>query len=101
MSQNKEIQLDEESKYDLELSVPSEIYKKEYKMIYIPSQSKILIENLDKKIKNNFIDLNSIEKVRFELIWFSNTLITYWFSLNHYLYFKTVVIKVIKKKYEF
>ena len=51
MNQNNEIQLDEESEYDSKPAVNKKIYGKEYKMIYIPSQSKILIENLEEKIQ--------------------------------------------------
>ena len=68
MNQNREIQLDEEFKYDSKLAVPNEIYGKEYKMIYIPSQSKVLFENMEEKLQKNFIDLKFFENVSFNFI---------------------------------
>ena len=68
MNQNREIQLDEEFKHDSKLAVSNEIYGKEYKMIYIPSQSKVLFENMEEKLQKNFIDLKFFENVSFKFI---------------------------------
>ena len=59
----KEIQLDEEFKSWPYLEVPDEIYEKEFNILKVPLQSKILINNFEKKIKNSFKIIETNQKV--------------------------------------
>ena len=52
---------------DLDPAVPNEIYEKEYKIVYLPYQSRIIQENFEEKIHKNYKDFKSFCKVNIEL----------------------------------
>ena len=61
---SRDIEFDEESKFNLYPEVPDEIYEKKYKMIDLSLQSKLLMERFQKKIKKIFKYAETNQKVK-------------------------------------
>ena len=61
---SRDVELDEESKFNSYIEVPDEIYEKMYKMIDIPLQSRLSMRRFQKKIKKTFKYAEKNQKVK-------------------------------------